>query len=378
MINSKYCKKVDNAIHVDGLGEFAPCCNFKSRHVFGFSKYSTIEEYKNSQELKDLKDRLLNGEEVPNCSICWQNENNGLTSMRTFTNENDEVGHLYFNFGNACNAACRICSPWRSSYLANYLEKITDLDTSLIDRSTKPQIWYKKVISDFVHYIEQFDLLEMSGGEVFINKYYDEMIKHLHSSGKKLPRVRIITNGSFKKHQLEKLSTFGRVELNISIDGCDDTYDLLRWPLKFEEIEANILEAADYPEYQLNLDLVVHNLNLHNIIDTLLWWYALDVPNFKRWNFIWLNTPEHYDPLLSPKFVRDKVKKEVDDYLEIAIDTLDDYRISILKELQELMAQDTNTSHANAFHEWTLKHDKSRGCNTYDTIGWTIEDVYSR
>ena len=75
-------------IHLATLtnGSIPPCCvggATKAR----INESASIKEAWNSNELKDIRVKMLNGEKVKNCSQCYNDESSGINSHRTQSNE---------------------------------------------------------------------------------------------------------------------------------------------------------------------------------------------------------------------------------------------------------------------------------------------------
>jgi glutamate-1-semialdehyde 2,1-aminomutase len=118
-----------------------------------------VKEAWNSQDMRDIRLAMINGEKVEGCSTCYLQEESGRMSNRQQANnewawrlgENtltetikkalDNNGHvdndlvyLDLRLGNLCNLKCRMCNPWNSSQIVKEhveLEK-TDILTIVI------------------------------------------------------------------------------------------------------------------------------------------------------------------------------------------------------------------------------------------------------
>ena len=82
-MNSKtFCVNPWVTLHAEMPAGFNPCCLFKTQ-----MSYATVDEYLNSPELASVKQRLLNGKEISECSTCWQQEKVGHVSKRQRDNK---------------------------------------------------------------------------------------------------------------------------------------------------------------------------------------------------------------------------------------------------------------------------------------------------
>ena len=62
-----YCNEPWRTVHYDGIGKLGPCCTFRGERPDS----NTVDEYLNSEWLKNLKRDLLGGIQHPGCFNCW-------------------------------------------------------------------------------------------------------------------------------------------------------------------------------------------------------------------------------------------------------------------------------------------------------------------
>ena len=77
-------------------------------------------------------------------------------------------------------------------------------------------------------------------GEVLTNPRFSEYIYYAKIK-KKIPNVSFLTNGTLlNKNLMEQFIDYGLDYISISIDGLDDIYEQIRYPLRFEKIYNNL------------------------------------------------------------------------------------------------------------------------------------------
>jgi len=134
-------------IHVDCLADSAVariCCSsypIEQNHVpLSYYHYS-VHDISNSAYMKDVRKKMIRGEKVPACNICYINEANNVNSRRIMQNakwkrypelefqkiisetvKNDyEIDikpyFIQLNLGNLCNLKCRMCHAGNSTVI---------------------------------------------------------------------------------------------------------------------------------------------------------------------------------------------------------------------------------------------------------------------
>jgi len=389
MTKSKtFCTEPYKQVHFDSRGNLGPCCQYIGNRDHGIDN---IDDYVSSKWLDSIKKSLDNGEKIPGCNICWKQEDQETESMRErrvkYYNKKksnlDNIEHIMITFGNQCNTACRICNVSRSSLVEkqykNMIDTVeyTDLKKVMEKKFewNKTKIWYKNITDSIVNKADVINKLEISGGEPFINVHFDNLIDKLISSEKELPILSVTTNGSFSENQIKKLQNFDHCHINFSIDGVGKKhYEHLRWPLKWEDTVKSVDILKKYPWLSCKFIVVPHNLNIDNLYDSIDWFksYTGDVERFQI-GFSWLNGTMWYSLQNSPKELR---LKEADK-LENIISKYKFYsnEIQNIEELINLLRQDKEVVQLEMFKHHVNMTDKWRGTDTWNFLGWTIDNI---
>jgi pyruvate-formate lyase-activating enzyme len=348
-----------------------------------------IDQYWQSETLDEIRRALDTGEHLPGCQFCWKDEALGAESMRQRRNRYYEqrpdpaIEHVMVTFGNQCNTACRICNPSRSSLIEKQykemLPHVTDPTlhkiVSNLPRFDKTKTWYRGIADSIAARVDEIRKLEVSGGEPFINVYYDRMIDRMVANANLLPQVSVTTNGSFSEEQIEKLTQFSHCHINFSIDGVNDVYDLLRWPLKWDDIKHKILMLKKFPDISCEFVIVPHNLNLLNLESTISVLKCMTDwdPRFKI-GFSWLNGAPWYRIDNAPRWAIDETRKDIELLLAITTD-FTSVEVSSLQQLIAVLGNSNEPLHVNTLKEHVAMTDRYRGCNTWETIGWHPDQI---
>lgn len=331
-------------------GRFRICCqcihpphgNMEIDGEFVKIQTHTIDEARNTKELKELRKELLNGNKPSLCKLCWDEESSGLESRRigitkqypnemSFaidnTNEDGSIDTTKFpikyfdlRFGNLCNLKCRYCGPMDSSMWYEDYFKLSKLNHTDNDvkfgfkdgYEIKPHgSSYKINSNDFEWYLDEkfwqeiegvlpyIDRFYFTGGEPLINKFHIRLLElcikldiakniqiDYNSNGVAIPDV---------LYQLWPL--FKKVFIGFSIDGIYGMANYLRYPSKWENIETNLdkIDSYNIPNLKCHLSSTISIFNIYNFLEIVEWLMSKNYNNF-------LNTPI-FHVLANPDFM---------------------------------------------------------------------------
>ena len=219
----------------------------------------------NSNEIKSLR----SADAWPaGCSICKQNEEQGQTSYRHHANEalKNITGVRYEIMpSNVCNLKCVMCSPPYSTALAKeqFSIGIETVDYSRESNSTQQQLSVLRGVNN----IESISII---GGEFFLTKGNLEIMDF--ALERQVP-LRIVTNATvILDSHLERLKKLTCLELQISIDGCEQGYEIMRYPASWNVFVRNTQRLIqELPNAEINFHFVAQALNLQQLVPTLDW-----------------------------------------------------------------------------------------------------------
>jgi len=171
---------------------------------------------------------------------------------------------ITFKLDYVCNLACVTCGPelstrWRS--IVPY-KGPTYADEDLI-RSTIRNI-----------NLEQLETVHIFGGEPLLTRTHEIILEELSAYGKNIT-VWYDTNATAypSERTLELWSKFHLVRLKFSIDGVGSSFEYLRWPAKWSQVEDNILKMYENlpVNHMLSVRPAMGFLNFHLVKDILAW-----------------------------------------------------------------------------------------------------------
>jgi sulfatase maturation enzyme AslB (radical SAM superfamily) len=319
---SLFCPIPWNMAAMRNNGDYRVCCHanisedrgliMKGPTAMNAAEYGP-KEVRNSDQLKKMRSEMLAGKWPSACTRCKGEEDSGLKSRRLMevslmdegfeqraiqlTSTEGEINEiklplerLDLRLGNKCNLKCRMCGPtdsdaWYSDHLKLWGDKFTDTHGEVVikkeqqgiravngdyDWITKESFW-KSLEAD----IEGLQYIHIVGGEPLIIEEHYKFLKICSERGlSKNITLEYNTNLTvLPEHVLELWSHFKEVKLGVSLDGVHGLNDYIRYPSRWEVIEANLskLQQKKYSNITVWLSFSVQALNILNLVDVLRW-----------------------------------------------------------------------------------------------------------
>ncbi len=192
--NKTYCPVMFDTIYSSNNSDSYNLCCYANGGLALDKKFKqsthTPFEFFLSNEMDDLRDKVLNGVEIKQCTRCYQEEETtGFSSRTRYLEQYEsgkgylpkEVGRIDFklrHFGNYCNLSCVMCNPWNSTTRAKELK---DSDTEKYVTDGYKEFYYenlnyktyqnfKKSVLENIHLIDSF--LITGGGPLQMPKVW--------------------------------------------------------------------------------------------------------------------------------------------------------------------------------------------------------------
>ena len=269
-------------VEVCTTGFVRPCAEFnrdildEDGNKFDLNKPETdLRKVWNSQDLKDIRQRFLNGEKLSECSKCWQQEQQGLLSRRqreldahgkhldicTDTTAPDPI-LLDVKLGIKCNLQCKICN---SEYSNNWIKDEQEMFGQVINVQNGKD-WTDDNINwqHIKDVAENLEVLYLSGGETLLLPNTIDLLQHLIDIDvAKNIWLKIHTNGTIRLSDtmLNIFKCFKAVRLMYSIDDIGSRFEYQRPPTKWSKVETNFIQAMQYDWIDLRITYTVSLLN---------------------------------------------------------------------------------------------------------------------
>jgi MoaA/NifB/PqqE/SkfB family radical SAM enzyme len=238
----------------------------------------SFREIWNSTEMKEVRQRMLSGQEVAACSRCHKEDNLGQVSYRQNYNKywtedredgaqwlqrvEDSISRglevpllpAYFDIrpGNLCTLKCRMCHSDYSNLIKDDPVHSKWAHQSLPSKTTRfsdGKQWYQAdeaIIAELLENVQETRMFYLAGGEPLVNPFVRRLIDTLIDRGAAAHvSLEISTNATVLPPPLiEQLSRFANVRLFLSIDGYGPLYEYIRYPGKWDRVAKNLEEVS--------------------------------------------------------------------------------------------------------------------------------------
>ena len=372
-INRHFCIQpfVNTTTRIQGQNNV--CCNINSFH-------STIDkespkEFFLSDRIKEMRQKLLKGEKLNECSLCHYQESTVRSSHRIAYNEyynikNNQTNDYYDNIlkklrlsdlenplyaelhiSNLCNLKCLSCNERDSSkfHAENKLLGISDHPN--IDYSHFDHRKYKALNSVIK---KGLLFLDIRGGETLMVPEVKKILQEVDSEIAGRMTLKIQTNGTIEpdRHWIEIFKKFKRTKVNLSIDAFGDDNHYVRYPADWHKILRTI-EILRTNDIKFIVNTVVSNINIL-LLDKLFAW--IQENQYLNYFYV-LESPSHFQPTNLPRSLLDIAAKRLQNIAKNFINKDCDQK---LEDLINMCISSGGTDRWNEFCNEIKTRDKHR------------------
>jgi organic radical activating enzyme len=226
-------------------------------NFFGRLEVEHGENVWNQPDLQLLRDKFDRGEWDTGCLVCKASEDAGeyessyrWESLKGFGHVKSNISgpvRLDLQFDIGCNFACRSCGPHLSTFWQKHLK---DNNISYIGPTATNDADKMIAILDDLD-LSNLKNITFCGGETLLGTGYWRVADYIASRVPKICKEQVKlcfqTNGSrpIPKYAHEILEKYWLIQLNFSIDGVAEQFEYLRWPGKWDQVTANMLDMRD-------------------------------------------------------------------------------------------------------------------------------------
>lgn len=307
--NKAICQMPFNHSATTPGGDRLLCCQNTSN--LPICNKQSVEEYWNSDKMKQIRLDMLAGKKRPECTACYEREEKNTESYRQmrvkqnvpdfwehFSEEELSTGHLNrgpndFDYRVIqCNLTCVHCGPYYSSSHGKLHYKMLEAvpegeapSLAMVKRDDLPEVdseWDKTLTKEIIDSIERRDLHQIywAGGEPLMSTMHWDVMEKLAEVRQTEPEwvddITIVYNTNLTrstwkdKNAYEFLSQFKKIAMSPSIDGVGNVFNYVRDGGDWDKVAANfdVLSKTEIPETSLSVATVITNL------------WLLDVDNF--------------------------------------------------------------------------------------------------
>jgi len=333
--NTTWCSMAWMHQFIDPQGRVKPCCRFS------MPKDIEQENNLNKQSLSDIfygdfmndvREKMINNQQVPGCIRCYQEEASGKFSLRERYNQMPElhpdnliddlskpdIRWMELAISNDCNLVCRMCD---SRYAWKWFEDEKELygTTFSKDKFTKSDIGsIDKFLDKIVH-------IKFTGGEpLIIPDHFKLLDKLSQQDNVGSIYLNYSTNLTInpKQDTIDKWKKFKYIEFACSFDGIGPTWELIRYPSKWETAEKvtqNFLKMTNDIDCRVGLRSSISVNNILNMPEAFDWWiqnwneYASTTFSENNWiNPTHVTFPNYLSTTVLPTKYKDIIAKKLD------------------------------------------------------------------
>ena len=334
-----------------------------------------LNDHWNSTYMKDIRLKLLAGEEIPQCATCNHKLLNSQVYRqhfnRFYSNQIDEafsstdetgattmqVTSWDYRFSNLCNFSCRMCgdmlsSTWESENKKHGRQHEYENDKIWGRKDIKEQLQKfhdQQVVKEFMEAVENKTIKEFywCGGEPLMWKIHWEAMQRVVDLGyanqvyarynSNMSRINFYGKNLFD----DCLKYFQDWQINASIDATGEIGEYVRTGLKYNEWLENMKYAKKFVRHprQLQLDLTVTLPGLFDLENMYQLQKDLKIPLLCKKVFSF--SPEIYmSPLFMPKHLLHMMVNKVKEKFENEKTSV--FNMAFLEGLQDLKNHPTN------------------------------------
>ena len=277
---SIFCRHLNNGlVYNNNTTTFtmAPCCFF--------NKENSANPTSNlSDQLSSYRQDWVNSDVNVTCKICIDAESRGsysyrLASFDNITGVDNKLEFLTVAVNKKCNLACPSCDSSSSSFW--YQENSRN---NVQQRSTIHQLHQEDqqgIITDkFINLLSEQDLtalryIKFGGGEPLMTDTHEKVMQLIPNPNN--VTIQYTSNFSImpSKSTLKYWEKFKLVKWIASIDGVGEQFSFLRWPYRWEKLEAFASSAINTVPGNVMFG-VEHTINPLNIFyfDQFETWFS--------------------------------------------------------------------------------------------------------
>ena len=381
----------------------------------------------NTEHKKAQRVIMLQNEQPPECSYCWNMESKGKLSDRhyrsgepwaaldfekiknsTGTETNVIPSYVEVNFNNACNLRCSYCSPQFSSSWAdetarfggyptstshNAPEHFTHANRRVIPaREHNPYVeafwkWWPALYPELRHF-------RMTGGEPLLDKNTYRVFDYVLANPKPDLHLNVTSNFSVDEKSWQKylgyvkqLCQEGNLEhfmQYVSLDGWGAQAEYIRNGMNFDLVWDRVNQfLTEVPSYNsLTFIVTMNNLSVTSLEKLFAGILDLRKVHSKTYQRVWFDTPVLREPAwqslqILPESYADKLE-HLWAWMQRQIETpqdpfhgFKDYELARLDRDIAWMRPGQGKDHSQAkadFYRFFSEHDKRRGTDFLKTF----------
>ena len=310
----------------------------------------------NSTYMKNVRLKMLAGEEPPSCTKCYREEDAGHNSKRMWETEYwrqrvdldqlladtaedgsipPQLSYIDLRFGTKCQLACVMCSPhdssgWIKDWQAIYPQIQNSSLKETAQWNNKGSIngssynWHKNnpvFWEQFNEQIPNMQQLYFAGGEsLIIEEHYEILEEAIRQGHAKNLELRYNSNGvEWREDLFDLWKEFKLVRFHFSVDSIREMNSYIRYPSQWERINEvfHILDKGTPKNTEVTVACAVQALNIYYLPDFLKWKLTQNFRKINMWplgaggiNYHFVYHPPHLNVKVLPKWFKEECRKK--------------------------------------------------------------------
>lgn len=292
-----FCYAPWTNIDITEQGKLAPCCKFRhDEHGIPALdiQNTSLEQYQNSSVVQQVKRDFENNRWPAGCVRCRIEEENNIASKRMLDRERWQTHYAQYNrkqdgyltasiaLGNTCNLTCVTCNAYSSSRWQREYKQLTGVNI-------KPIHFYRdNFVDEFLRECSNIKHIDFGGGEPFLTArhQHQQLLEQLIAQGRSREMtLHYTTNGTVYPEDTvwRLLDQFASVEIQFSLDGVGDRFEYIRYPAKWDQVQATVERFLNngQPNQTLSVSHTVSAFNVRYLDEFLTWCQTVGLP--KPW-----------------------------------------------------------------------------------------------
>jgi organic radical activating enzyme len=262
---NQFCRYLSNgysfSINKNNNVNVAPCCFYRNSGILltqdllenRLQKFNTVTDW------------------TQDCQTCYELEQAGQPSLRQSGPDwiADDVTSLDpvsidIHLDNECNAACVTCDEKSSSLWIKEKQKLNSQHVQFYSDKTANNQAIDNILKTVS--LEQVKYIKFFGGEPLFTDTHLRFLKHISNPSQ--ITLHYTTNGSIYPNDetLAIWRNFKTVIFAASLDGIEEQFDYVRWPLPWNKVSKNLIrlkENKDISNLMFRVEFTANFLNTY-------------------------------------------------------------------------------------------------------------------
>lgn len=373
-----FCALPFTEIANSAQGHSMLCCYSETVEA-NLYKEEFINNWKSSNVLNDIRQKMLDNKPIKSCTRCYQYEESGAYNMskrytitRQIEKENPdllnkikqdsylELRTIDIKFGNKCNLACVMCDGHSSSLHVKEKQqhKVPVHLKKHIPDDAVDNGFHKKQLDELISTAHTLQKVKFTGGEPTLLEGFREFIDMLSKTPyAKNISVMMVTNGTTDiTKMIDTMSKFKNYEVHWSTDGLGSTFEYIRWPAKWDKVSSNQSKFNTAIKEHKNINSILTSaiqlLNFNQLPDLVRY---TEQNNFNEFIPVLVMWPKPLDLAIIPNNIKEQVVNETVPLIKQSA------KFSFVSDFIEIIKKRKTVYTYDKTQEFLAYYDKARG-----------------